>query len=174
MNEREVMQILQKYRHDVLNQIQLLHGYLSMNRPERARELLDDWIELCDQDRRLSSLSIPQFTLWTARFDSLYSRLRMYHKINTTGIKLTHHDEELHRISNQFADALLRSSSPEILHEVTLSVNNDDERVYFEFRAEGPFQYADEFDCSPGKEIQTEYEAEQKEIYCRITIPYKS
>lgn len=174
MNEREVMQILQKYRHDCVNHIQLLHGYLSMNKPERAKDVLEEWIFICEQSRMLNSFNIPKFALWVDRFDLLYSRLRLSYKVNVPGLNLDHYDEELHCLSNQFADALLRSSSPEILHEVTLSVNNDDERVYFEFRAEGPFQYVNQFECNAITELQTEYEAEQKEICYRITIPYQS
>ena len=38
MDEELAIQIIQRYRHDVLNHLQLVSGYLTIQKPEKAEE----------------------------------------------------------------------------------------------------------------------------------------
>jgi len=60
MNERELVDLLRLVRHDTLNQIQLLQGYLTLGRTEKVRQLLDEWIKNAREEANLSNLNCPR------------------------------------------------------------------------------------------------------------------
>jgi|GEM_PF-1171442 len=177
MNEQELLLILQKYRHDVVNHIQLIHGYLTMDRPDRAKEKLDDWIELCEQERRLSSLRAPGFALWVIRFDSLYNRLRLEYHIHIGNMDLSAHDYEIRRLCEQILELILKSGPPEVLHEVTLSIEEEGDSIAFELSVTGPFNDLPTFKETL-KKLETPFETEtavnEETARIRFLIPYQS
>lgn len=177
MNEQELLCILQKYRHDVVNHIQLIHGYLSMDRPDRAKEKLDEWIQLCEQERRLASLSAPGFALWVIRFDSLYNRLRLEYHIHISNKNLSAHDYEIRRLCEQMLELLLKSGAPEVLHKATLSVEEEGASIHFELSVAGPFNDLPAF-REALKKLDTPFETKtavnEESARIRFLIPYQS
>ena len=62
--ERSILEILSQNRHDWLNQIQLIKGYLELERPERALYVIEDIIIQTHQESLLSRLDLPEFSEW--------------------------------------------------------------------------------------------------------------
>jgi stage 0 sporulation protein B (sporulation initiation phosphotransferase) len=64
IKERTILEILSQNRHDWLNQIQLIKGYLELERPERALYVIEDIIVQTHQESLLSRLDLPEFSEW--------------------------------------------------------------------------------------------------------------
>lgn len=60
-NNWDVVKVLRYARHDWLNKIQLIKGNLSLNRLERAQDIINEIVMEAQQEARLSNLNLPHF-----------------------------------------------------------------------------------------------------------------
>jgi stage 0 sporulation protein B (sporulation initiation phosphotransferase) len=60
-NNWDIVKVLRYARHDWLNKIQLIKGNLSLNRLERAQDIIDEIVMEAQQEARLSNLNLPNF-----------------------------------------------------------------------------------------------------------------
>ncbi len=60
-DKKEVLDILQHVRHDWLNKIQLIKGYISLGRLEKAESIIADIIMESQQESRITNLKLPEF-----------------------------------------------------------------------------------------------------------------
>lgn len=104
MDASDVIQLLRFYRHDLLNQLQLIGGYLSMDKPASAKEKLDNYARYLDKEKKLLNLNAPSFALWLLFFNDTYQNFRMTYDIQADN---SHLEKE---------DALLTSQCEEIFH----------------------------------------------------------
>ncbi|UTR14236.1 sporulation initiation phosphotransferase B [Salipaludibacillus sp. LMS25] len=61
MEQKGVVNVLRHYRHDVLNHIQLINGYLEMEKIEKVHSLIDDLVRQAKNESHLSNLNMDQF-----------------------------------------------------------------------------------------------------------------
>lgn len=94
MNEKNVIDIIRHYRHDLLNDLQIIHGYSSMGRLENVKEKLAECMHRFHEERKLTSLDTPSFALWLIRFNSLHTNFRLTYHIDTNS-NLQGHDRKL-------------------------------------------------------------------------------
>ncbi|PRO64997.1 Spo0B domain-containing protein [Alkalicoccus urumqiensis] len=59
--EERLLKMLSHYRHDMMNEVQLLKAYLSMNRTEKASAVVDRMVVEAEQHSRLHRLGAPRF-----------------------------------------------------------------------------------------------------------------
>jgi len=144
MNELEVIRLLQRYRHDVANHLQIVHGYLSMGLKERAEEKLREWISLCEQERRLTSLRAPKFALWIFQFNASYNRLHLTYHIHTEQKDLSAFDEEIACLFDKLAQIALEEGEDNELYEAELAVEEQPDGVGFAFSIKGAISDPDE------------------------------
>jgi stage 0 sporulation protein B (sporulation initiation phosphotransferase) len=57
----EVLSILRHYRHDWLNHLQLINGYLAMGRVEKVESLINDMVIQAKNESHLSNLNMNEF-----------------------------------------------------------------------------------------------------------------
>lgn len=57
----DVLQLLRVYRHDLLNQLQLVDGYAGMGQHDVSREKLQVLINQLKNERILQTIQAPQF-----------------------------------------------------------------------------------------------------------------
>ncbi len=60
----DVLQLLRVYRHDLLNQLQLVDGYAGMGQHDVSREKLQVLINQLKNERILQTIQAPQFVFW--------------------------------------------------------------------------------------------------------------
>jgi len=82
MEENDVLNILKLYRHDIMNQMQLVQGYLSMGATEKVAEKVHDITAAFHEERKLMALEAPKFALWLIQFNSLYDNIRITYEIH--------------------------------------------------------------------------------------------
>ncbi|MFD2446208.1 Spo0B C-terminal domain-containing protein [Bacillus sp. CGMCC 1.16607] len=76
-NNWNTVNVLRYARHDWLNKIQLIKGNLSLNRLERAQDIIDEIVMEAQQEARLSNLQLPHFAalLLVTNWNNYYFRL---------------------------------------------------------------------------------------------------
>lgn len=61
MEKRELLNLLRHYRHQLLNDLQIVHGYLSMGMPEKSSNQVNALIERLVKERDLQAIDAPHF-----------------------------------------------------------------------------------------------------------------
>ncbi|UOQ86146.1 Spo0B domain-containing protein [Gracilibacillus salinarum] len=64
MKEQDVVEMLRHYRHDWLNDLQLLLGYAQLGKLDRIENKIQHIIERSNQERGLDRLNIPKTMVW--------------------------------------------------------------------------------------------------------------
>lgn len=130
MDDLKAIHLIQQYRHDVLNQLQLLSGYLSMKRPEKAEEKLIEWIHYFEEERRLTSLHMPKFALWVIQFNAKHQNIRLSYTIGPSGTNYEQFDELLWTIGETFIQRIQLILDNSMLCDVCLNLKEDEQNIY--------------------------------------------
>lgn len=69
MNETETIAFLRMIRHDWLNQLQLVKGYLALEHNDKAQEVINQIIMQSQNEAKLSNLGIPKLAYLLLTFD---------------------------------------------------------------------------------------------------------
>ncbi|WP_174613929.1 Spo0B domain-containing protein [Virgibacillus ihumii] len=175
MLEEDVIQILRHNRHDLMNHLQIVQGYLSMDKPEKARSKLETFMKLMEEERKLVNLNIPKFALCLIQFNTNYQNFRLSYHIHTARQDLRSLDdmlvEQCRYLMGQIADAADEME----LYMVNLQLNELDEvgksgvevklAVQGNFTSEIKIKRKDSVDLSPMVSQSDEG------IICSIQIP---
>lgn len=135
--EEEVVNILRHYRHDLINKLQIVHGYLTMKKYDKLGQTLDELFKELDEERKLLHLGIPQFTLWVVCFNTSYSNFRLSYKIHTNTALPKEMDTYAVSVSQSIMKILEQCCKPFELHEMNLEISEKHSEFLFEFHING-------------------------------------
>ncbi len=126
MNEEEVIQLLRHYRHDWMNELQLIMGYAQMGNIEKVQEKVNQAVEHAALDRKLQSIPLPKTALWIMQFNWEFANFRMTHdvKVNQT---ITVDDQTVVDQLKQLMTYLVEHSLKMSLYHVTLVLRETDQ-----------------------------------------------
>jgi len=68
---------LSHHRHDWMNELQILYGYLRLNKPDKAVEVVDRIRERMDHDSKLSHIGIPELATYLLSFRTVCDTMRL-------------------------------------------------------------------------------------------------
>lgn len=117
MEEKEVMDILRYYRHDVLNDLQIVHAYTSMGKLEKVEEKLETYMAHFDEERKLMNLNAPNLALWLIPFNSIHPNFRFTYAIRDERIDISDIDQRLTTDCQYCITRLQEISNDEELYE---------------------------------------------------------
>ncbi|MDL4841656.1 Spo0B domain-containing protein [Aquibacillus rhizosphaerae] len=137
MTDEETIELLRHYRHDWMNQIQLLMGYTSMRKIERVEDKLKECVRNADNERKLVNLNIPKTAIWLISFNWSFENFRIEYKIDTDNSNLLIDDQLLHKQFNEVMETFTTFGMNLELYHGTITIrqlNNQDNaevEVYF-------------------------------------------
>lgn len=117
MDEKETVRLIQKYRHDLMNRLQIVSGYLTMGKADKAKMNLDNMLEFYEEERKLMRLNADKFMIWILKFQDAYP-----------SFALTYHVDLLESQAKRIDEQELLLSCEKLL--VILSDAVEDLRVY--------------------------------------------
>ncbi|WP_206207822.1 Spo0B domain-containing protein [Virgibacillus profundi] len=123
MVEKDVVQALQHYRHDLMNDLQIVQGYLSMGKADKAEAKVKEWMEYFNEERKLMSLKAPSFILWVIQFNSRYENFRLSYTIHTENKDLQKIDEKLVEQCNHIMEDFINTSNDQELYNLKLKLS---------------------------------------------------
>lgn len=122
MEEKDVVNVLQHYRHDLMNNLQVVHGYLSMGKIDKVESKVNECIAFFNEERKLMGLNMHKFTLWIIEFNNIYDNLRLTYQVHTENKNLSDYDELLVKRCNNIINRVKVSCDPLALIEVHLQL----------------------------------------------------
>lgn len=64
MDEKQAIKLIQQLRHDWMNELQLILGYIQLGKQEKAEEKIQSIIKKAGQSRALDQLQLPKTTIF--------------------------------------------------------------------------------------------------------------
>lgn len=97
MDEKEAIQLIQKLRHDWMNDLQLILGYIQLGKPEKAEEKIAAIIEMAGKSRALDRLHLPKTTILLLLLNAENTHFQWEWEVDDTEIEGDYYpnDEEL-------------------------------------------------------------------------------
>ncbi|MFC4403981.1 Spo0B domain-containing protein [Gracilibacillus xinjiangensis] len=124
MEDREVIELLRHYRHDNLNDLQLVMGYLQLGKPEKAQSKINEIIEKANRERQLDRLQIPKTMLWIYKKNWFSENVSLDYHIDMDDRTVSLSDDLLkQRLERIFADLSAFRKEFEHYHAVLVIQN---------------------------------------------------
>ncbi|GLO66701.1 MULTISPECIES: Spo0B domain-containing protein [Oceanobacillus] len=120
----DVLHIIQHYRHDLMNRLQLVSGYLSMGKVEKAEDKLNEAIAYYEEERKLMQLKAPSLMLWILEFEQYYRSYSMSYFIEATSTTYNHPIDDQWIVSkcNQIMHVLQNHLYSDSMYEVEIRI----------------------------------------------------
>lgn len=118
MKEQEFLKIFQYCRHDLLNELQLLHGYISINKMDSAKQAANDIITNIHKERHLINTGAPKFTLWILKSNHLIPNIKTSYEISLEDENLLSLDDKLVEICHDISSAILNYGRSEEIYQI--------------------------------------------------------
>lgn len=75
---QRLRRVLARQRHDWMNHVQVLQGYLMMNKSDESKKYLQKMIYRAMRDRRVSDLTYPPLAVFLLTIEQKFSQWRVY------------------------------------------------------------------------------------------------
>ncbi|QDP40736.1 Spo0B domain-containing protein [Radiobacillus deserti] len=121
-DEEKIVELLSFYRHDWLNDLQLLMGYASMGKMDKVRDKIEAAIEAAKMERRISNLNMSKTALWVISFNWYHSNFRLTFSVFKDYGNLSMFDESIHKQAVEFVQVLERCSDEMEMYEGTFLI----------------------------------------------------
>ena len=125
MEAKDVIQLLRLQRHDLMNDLQIVHGYLSMGKTDKVKSKVNDIIEACNQERELMNINCPNFALWLIQVNMHHKHIKFTYDLHTENRNLHTYDCVLTDIGNTIIGCILADDLEIITGNIRLINNNN-------------------------------------------------
>ncbi|WP_112181480.1 Spo0B domain-containing protein [Paraliobacillus zengyii] len=95
MKDEDVVDLLRHYRHDWMNELQLIMGYAQMGKLDKVQKKIEDSVERAVSERSLQNMPLPKTVLWLTQFNWRFDNFQLTNTINISEA-LTVNDFELY------------------------------------------------------------------------------
>ncbi|MCO7175591.1 Spo0B domain-containing protein [Sporolactobacillus kofuensis] len=112
-NPKDEVDLLCSARHDFLNDLQLIKGYLFLKKPDKAEEIIGRVTQKLNQQSRLSHLHLPNCSVYLMQYGwSSSHAFRLTYEVLGHEDNLAQYDDDLTEMFQQLFAFLEESSSP--------------------------------------------------------------
>jgi stage 0 sporulation protein B (sporulation initiation phosphotransferase) len=133
-NKWTTVDLLRHARHDWLNQLQLIKANLSLDRTERAKEIMNEVIELSREESRISNLKTPNLSEYLLTYNWLKHPVKLNGKVNGEGGDFSLFEDELLHTTIELCNMLNNSISGYDEHSLTVTFDPEALRVFYTFQ----------------------------------------
>ncbi|GEL77462.1 Spo0B domain-containing protein [Tenuibacillus multivorans] len=95
LDVHEVLQLIRLYRHDLMNDLQLVHGYASMKQYDVSMDKLNHLIAKLSEERTLQTIDAPQFVYWLIKFKLEHKEVTLEFELDEDKQSVEPYDQEL-------------------------------------------------------------------------------
>src|SRR5690625_5131197 len=131
MEDAEVVKLLQHNRHDLMNDLQIVQGYIKLKKPEKAEEKLLKTIKYYNEERKLMHVMDDQFILWLMQVNIIFSHINLEYHILTEK-KLRNKGHELTTRCKKIISSVNETFSTHILYDISLQIKDTENPSFAE------------------------------------------
>ncbi|WP_182200467.1 Spo0B domain-containing protein [Paraliobacillus salinarum] len=113
MDEQEVMKLLRHYRHDWMNELQIILGYAQMGKLDKVEEKIKSSVEIAEKERELQRLPLPKTALRIIQLKCYYENFRIDFLIQQEGTISADDDQlvtQLDQLMNYFVEHSIKTT----------------------------------------------------------------
>ena len=144
------LQFLRYDRHNMMNHLQLVSGFLQLKRLDKVEEYVQNLIHILEKERKLIHLNIPEFSYWILMFNHHNHHYRIDYQIDV-GFSLQPIDQRLTEDCNNFIEIVKKYFSKDELHHFKINLK---ERSFSSVDVVFRFNYHDFSQTSFTKDCQ--------------------
>lgn len=135
-NKGNIINILSHSRHDWLNRIQLIQGYLSLNDIEKVNELIHTFTEESKKETAVSNLAMDSFVSYILTFNWENHPIMLDYEVEGSVRKLAMYDKEMYGFTKGFFEMLENQVEMFVENQMTITfeINEEDICFFFDFR----------------------------------------
>lgn len=122
MDEQDVMQLLRYYQHDLLNELQIIQGYASMNKIDKVKEKIVACVDVYNKERQLMYLNSPKFALWIIQAQHNQKNIRISYDIQLGQIDLSSVDQDIFDIGTCIVEHIKQHGREFSLYELHIEM----------------------------------------------------
>ncbi|MBB5173222.1 Spo0B C-terminal domain-containing protein [Texcoconibacillus texcoconensis] len=142
----QIVEALRHSRHDWLNQLQLIKGYMALERYDRMNDVIEEIIQQAHQDSKISSLNAPVFAERLLTFNWHNHPYQLAYECLLERSDLSDKEAKIVRILNEGFIAFDKSSQIGEDNHLLL-VLKDLDHLTFEWDFHGRISSFDEIEC---------------------------
>lgn len=135
-NNWDIISVLSHSRHDWLNRIQLIKGYLSLNDTDKVSELIDSFTQESNKETVVSNLAMNSFVSYILTFNWENHPIMLDYEVEGPVRKLAIYDKEMYDFIKAFFEMLENQVEMFVENQMTITfeINEEDICFFFDFR----------------------------------------
>ncbi|WP_229740772.1 Spo0B domain-containing protein [Ornithinibacillus halotolerans] len=122
---KDIIQLLRLQRHDLMNDLQIVHGYLSMGKTEKVKTKLNEIIDGFNQERFLMNINCPHFALWLIQVNLEHKHIQFTYSIHTENRNLHDYDLMLTNIGQTVIEIIIEDDLDIVTGSLELRESKD-------------------------------------------------
>lgn len=122
MSKQDFMELLQFKRHELMNHLQMIQGYIHLDKKDAALEKVSAIVHEENQERKLIHLNIPTFTWWLLLLPLKYPNLRLKYEIQSQSKELSDIDRVLYKYCKQIMETATKLFNESQSYEMKLQL----------------------------------------------------
>lgn len=133
ISETELIELIRSARHEWLNELQLIKGYLSLNKPDAAEGVIERIIMKAKNEAKLSNLKVPKFTALVLTFNWYSHAFKLDFEVTGHGFDLSPCDDELMLNCQHLLGVFEKHASDLAENQMTLMLHMTEESAVITF-----------------------------------------
>lgn len=125
METEDVVNLILHYRHDVLNQLQVVDGYIKLGNIDKVEANMSELLEYFDQESKLISLNLPNVLLWFLQFRTRYENYNLTYDVDIEGKKIIEADHFIVEKLEQIMGDIQEKCSDDIVSEIEVEFKDN-------------------------------------------------
>lgn len=121
MEAKEVVNLVQFYRHELLNQLQVIQGYMQIGNMEKTNANMNKLFESLHKERELLSLGIPNVFICIFKWNMAYQQFKISYSIDLENRNIADSDEYITKKLNQVMQDIKQKYKEEKVYQVHLA-----------------------------------------------------
>lgn len=143
MEKMDTVQLLRHYRHDYLNKIQLIKGYLSLGKLDKVNEVLEDIVKLSENETNLSNLNMPLLAELFLTYNWQVSSVKLKYDVIKNGNSLHLNDEFVVQWFERFFEKIENAAQNFNDNELYIRIKLDNQELSFFIEYNGILEHTE-------------------------------
>ncbi|QKS70758.1 Spo0B domain-containing protein [Paenalkalicoccus suaedae] len=136
MKQWDMLDVLRHYRHDRLNDLQLIKGYLKIGRLDKVEAIVELVVQQAFNESRLSSMGFDQFAKRLISYNWESRPFIVQYEVSTEDPDWSMHENDLVSLFNLLSDIFDGKTAGSVENELLINLSETDGK-YVEFDFHG-------------------------------------
>lgn len=146
MDEKDFIQLFRLMRHDLMNDLQIIQGYLSMDKIDKVKTKVTKSIDYYNEERKLMNLKAPRYIMYILQLNHVQENIRLTYQVDGEIGDLLSTDQLLVNQCHHLIQQIIHIGDKRELYEIHLHITEqaNSSSIAFTYHIEGKFNYLEQ------------------------------